>query len=334
MRPSLVGHACALIAATVLLLPVLFASASARHSLEELVSAVVRIKTFINPEGRTTQNLGREREGSGIVIDSSGLVLTIGYLMVEAHAAELVTQDGRTVAADVVGYDHETGFGLLRATAALNVRPMPMGKSAELKAEDPVLVASFGGRRHGRRRTRRGPARVRRQLGVPARGCDIHRPAPPALERCGADQSRGQAGRHRLAGGRRRRRQERRHARQHVRADRPAAADPGRADGRGPHAAAAATMARADDRADGRAADGRARDPAGPAEKAGVQRGDVVLGVGGKTAKDLADFYRKVWALGSAGTTVPVDMMQGSGKRRIDIPSMSRYDHLKLKSTF
>jgi len=58
------------------------------------------------------------------------------------------------------------------------------------------------------------------------------------------------------------------------------------------------------------------------------------LGVGGKTAKDLADFYRKVWALGSAGTTVPVDVMQGSSKRRIDIPSMSRYDHLKLKSTF
>ena len=49
------------------------------------------------------------------------------------------------MAANVVGYDHETGFGLLRATAALNVRPMPMGKSADLKAEDPVLIASFGG---------------------------------------------------------------------------------------------------------------------------------------------------------------------------------------------
>ena len=65
--------------------------------------------------------------------------------------------------------------------------------------------------------------------------------------------------------------------------------------------------------------------PRGPAEKAGVQSGDVVLGVGGETAKDLADFYRKVWALGSAGTTVPVDVMQDSGKRRIDIHSMGRY---------
>jgi S1-C subfamily serine protease len=74
--------------------------------------------------------------------------------------------------------------------------------------------------------------------------------------------------------------------------------------------------------------------PQSPAEKAGVQRGDVVLGVAGAKVKDLADFYRKVWALGSAGISVPVDVVQNSAKRRIDIPSMSRYDHLRLKSTF
>ena len=66
-------------------------------SLEDLVSAVVRIKTTINPDGQTVQALGREREGSGIVIDEDGLVLTIGYLMVEAHAAEITTNAGRTV---------------------------------------------------------------------------------------------------------------------------------------------------------------------------------------------------------------------------------------------
>ena len=59
------------------------AAANAQSSaLDELVSAVVKIRTFINPDGRSVQNLGREREGSGIVIDESGLVLTIGYLMV------------------------------------------------------------------------------------------------------------------------------------------------------------------------------------------------------------------------------------------------------------
>ena len=86
-------------------------------SLDDMVAAVVRIKTFINPDGTSVSNLGREREGSGIVIDESGLVLTIGYLMVEAHAAEVVTNAGRTVPASVVGYDHETGFGLLRRSS-------------------------------------------------------------------------------------------------------------------------------------------------------------------------------------------------------------------------
>src|SRR5205085_8534200 len=90
-------------------------------SLEDLVSAVVCIKTFINPDGQTVQSLGREREGSGVVIDEDGLVLTIGYLMVEAHAAEITTNAGRTVPATIVGYDHETGFGLLRATVPLKI---------------------------------------------------------------------------------------------------------------------------------------------------------------------------------------------------------------------
>src|SRR3954447_1352903 len=73
------------------------------HPLDDLVAAVVRIKTFINADGRTIENLGREREGSGILIDNDGLVLTIGYLMVEAHAAQVVTNAGRTVPATVVG---------------------------------------------------------------------------------------------------------------------------------------------------------------------------------------------------------------------------------------
>src|ERR1043165_2435629 len=114
-------------------------------SLEELVSAVVRVKTFINPDGQTVQSLGREREGSGVVIDEDGLILTIGYLMVEAHAAAITTNAGRTVPATVVGYDHVTGFGVLRAIEPLKIKPIPFGHSADLKERDPVLIASHGG---------------------------------------------------------------------------------------------------------------------------------------------------------------------------------------------
>src|SRR4051812_42912476 len=73
------------------------ATFSQARSLDELVSAVVQVRTTIEPEGRTADTLGRERDGSGIVIDNDGLVLTIGYLMVEARAAEISTGDGRTV---------------------------------------------------------------------------------------------------------------------------------------------------------------------------------------------------------------------------------------------
>ena len=73
-------------------LTTLFMVVQARATtLDDLVSSVVRVKTFIDPDGTWVANLGKEREGSGIVIDESGLVLTIGYLMVEAHAAEIVT---------------------------------------------------------------------------------------------------------------------------------------------------------------------------------------------------------------------------------------------------
>ena len=115
-------------------------------ALDRLLSAVVHLKTTINRDGRTVETLGREREGSAIVIDADGLLLTIGYLMVEAESAEVTTSTGRAVPANVVGYDHETGFGLLRAMLPLDVQPLALGHSAALKPQDPVVIAGYGGR--------------------------------------------------------------------------------------------------------------------------------------------------------------------------------------------
>ena len=74
-----------------------------------VLSSVVGLHTTIPKNRRSAQTLGSEREGHGIVIDEEGLILTIGYLMVEAHAAEVITNEGRTLAATIVGYDPETG---------------------------------------------------------------------------------------------------------------------------------------------------------------------------------------------------------------------------------
>jgi S1-C subfamily serine protease len=74
--------------------------------------------------------------------------------------------------------------------------------------------------------------------------------------------------------------------------------------------------------------------PESPAEKSGIRRGDVIIGIDGETTKTLPEFYRKLWSRGSAGIVVPLDIEQRSEKRRLDVPSANRLDHLKLKSTF
>ena len=206
-------NACRAVFGLLIAAVAILAQPAGAASLEELVSAVVRIKTYINPDGQTVQSLGREREGSGVIIDEDGLILTIGYLMVEAHAAEVTTNAGRTVPATVVGYDHETGFGILKTIEPLKIKPLPFGRSADVKANDPVLIASHGGTDIGGAGPCRGKARIRRQLGISARRGDLHDAAASGLERRRADLARGQAPRRRLADRRRRGRRRQRQRR-------------------------------------------------------------------------------------------------------------------------
>lgn len=301
--------------------------------IEELVSAVVRIRTHVNPEGRTVEGLGREREGSGILIDNDGLVLTIGYLMVEAYAAEVVDNSGRTVPASVVGYDHETGFGLLRTMEPLRLKPMPLGKSADVKERDPVLVASFG-----------GPDMVAGAYVVAKREFagnweymldEALFTAPPhpawsgaaLINREGKLVGVGSLIVGDAAGG-----SDKTPGNMFVPIDRllPVLGDlisDGRVAGPGRPWLGVNT-----DELRGRLFVSRVT-PGGPAEKAGLKRGDVVVGVNGEPPKNLADFYRKVWAQGAAGTSVAIDVLQDSQVRRVEIKSINRLDHLKLKTT-
>ena len=302
--------------------------------IDELVSAVVRIKTFIHPEGRSVTNLGREREGSGIVIDESGLVLTIGYLMVEAHAAEVVTNAGRTVPANVVGYDHDTGFGLLRTIEPLKIKPLALGKSAEVKEGDRVLVASFGGTGMV------APVHVvaKREFAgsweyLLAEAIFTSPPHPAwsgaaLISREGKLVGVGSLIVGNAAGG--------------------SVTMPGNmfvpidalvpimgdllSEGRASGPAKPWLGVNADE-VGGRLLVSRVT-PESPAEKSGLRRGDIIIGVGGETTATLPEFYRKLWAVGKAGVSVPLDVLQSSEKRRLDVPSANRLDHLKLKSTF
>src|SRR5438093_2947523 len=113
---------------------------------EDVLAAVVRIKMTAIANARSSANLGQSREGTGVVIDERGHIVTIGYIVIEADSIEITTQDDRTVPATLVGYDHASGFGLLRSSVPLGVRPIPMGQAADLALREPVMILPAGGR--------------------------------------------------------------------------------------------------------------------------------------------------------------------------------------------
>ena len=314
------------------LLALNLSAAAQALSLEELLNGVVRIKTAIHPEGRTVPNLGREREGTGIVIDGNGLVLTIGYLMVEAYTAAITTSDGRSWPANVVGYDNDTGFGLLQSVGPLNAKPLPLGRSADVKEHDPVLIAGIN-----------GPARAlvvaKREFAgsweyLLDEAIFTTPPYQPNWSGAALISREGKLiGVGSLIVGDTTGKQDNVPGNMFVPIDRlPPILGELMADGRiaGP---GKPWLGLNTEEVRGRLFVSRVM-PDSPAARAGLERGDIILGVNGEAPKSLADFYRKIWAVGAAGATVPLDVLHDSEKRRFEVKSINRLDHLKLKSTF
>jgi S1-C subfamily serine protease len=114
-------------------------------NLDHALSSVVGLHSIIPPDAFTAETLGTERAGNGVVIDD-GLVLTIGYLITEAEAVWLHLGDGRVMEGHALGFDAVTGFGLVQALGHLDVDPLPIGSSAAIKLGDRVVVGGAGGR--------------------------------------------------------------------------------------------------------------------------------------------------------------------------------------------
>ena len=108
--------------------------------------SIVAVRAHIPEDAFTANSLGTIREGSGVVIRDSGLVLTIGYLITEAEEVWLTTHDGRVLAGHALAYDQETGFGLVQSLGPLGLPALELGESAGARLGDEVVFADGTGR--------------------------------------------------------------------------------------------------------------------------------------------------------------------------------------------
>lgn len=110
--------------------------------IDGILETVVGIDSRIPGNARTAAFLGTTRQGSGVVISEDGLVLTIGYLILEALEIEIVLNSGRKIPASVVAYDNESGFGIVRAASDIGVTPASLGSSDDMGVSTQVLLAN------------------------------------------------------------------------------------------------------------------------------------------------------------------------------------------------
>jgi S1-C subfamily serine protease len=118
------------------------------YELDEALSAVVGVRALVPSDAFTADILGTERVGHGAIIRNDGLVLTIGYLVTEAETVWINLGGQRTVPGHVIGYDQESGFGLVQALAHLDVPALPLGNSKDAEVGMRAVLAGAGGRKH------------------------------------------------------------------------------------------------------------------------------------------------------------------------------------------
>ena len=302
---------------------------AASFAERDLVAAIVKLGIRVPREARTAETLGVEREGTGVVIDDAGFILTIGYLLLEAESILVVAGDGRVLPASVAGFDHATGFGLARTVQPLTSPPLEFGSAADARELNTVVVAAHpvaGGLSAASivaRRPFTGWWEYALEAAIftaPAR--DNHSGAA-LLDTAG-----------RLIG--------------------IGSLWVGDAIDRGvafpgnmfvPIDLLAPILA--DLKTHGRRS-GSARPWLGvyseelrghvvvmqvlrdsPAECGGVQRGDIILAIGGLAVGSQSEFYHALWASGAAGVAVTLQVWRNKSVREIVVRSINRMDYLR-----
>jgi S1-C subfamily serine protease len=289
-------------------------------------TSVVRVDTVAVEGAPTAASLGARRSGSGVILEPR-LVLTIGYLLLEAESVEVTTASGRRIPADVAGYDHATGFGLVRTVLPLDGERMELGDSNTVQEHQKLLTIGQGEDEATELYV------LSRKPFVGSWEYLLERPIytyPPVNNWSGsalitpqgklvgigslivndaATEQRGIPGNLFVP----------------VDLLKPILDDLRTAGRR--RAPVQPWLGMATESVRGALVVVRvARD--GPAESAGIDRGDVVLALDGEPVADQADFYRRLWRLGPAGTEVTLRLRSGGTVREIRLRSIDRMDVL------
>ncbi|HVS22705.1 MAG TPA: S1C family serine protease, partial [Gammaproteobacteria bacterium] len=108
------------------------------------VDAMVSITAHVPEDAVSAGLLGTERIGHGARIRDDGLIATIGYVVQEAEHVWIGTRS-TVVPGFVVGYDFDSGFALVKPTLPLHGRSIELGSADSLRVGDAVAVMSSGG---------------------------------------------------------------------------------------------------------------------------------------------------------------------------------------------
>jgi S1-C subfamily serine protease len=269
------------------------------YDLDKALSSVVSVRAKVPDDAFTAAILGTERAGNGVLIDDSGLIVTIGYLITEAETVWLMGEGGQACPGHVVAYDQQSGFGLVQALEPLRLPSLAIGSSSALRVGERVVFAGFGGRPHA---TRGGGALIDshgRLAGIGSLFVQLPRAGegpidgnmvvpidllPPILDDL-------------LKFGK--------------------TTTP-------PRPWLGMYTAESEDQL---VIVGLAED--GPADQAGIEVGDRVIEVNGEPVSSLTDMFRRIWALGPAGVRVPLAVVRDDGMMMIEVESIDRNSVLK-----
>lgn len=296
--------------------------------LERALSSVVALHALVPPDAFTAQTLGVERAGNGVLIDK-GLVLTIGYLITEAETVWLHFGDGRVVQGYPLGFDQETGFGLVQALGAIDIPVLPVGASQAADVGDRVVVGGAG----GRTRSLAGRVAAKQEFAgyweyvldeaiftFPAHpnwgGTALISPQGELIGIGSLQIERERAGKNE-------------HLNMTVPIDLlPPVLDDLRKFGRVNKPVRPWLGLYSTEIENRIVIVGIA--PKGPAARAELKTGDVVLSVAGENVTTLAAFYRKVWSLGVSGIEVPLTLYRDGVTFDVRVNSSDRAKFLKV----